>query len=127
VHLRTTGPTGNSQTEPSKSPRGGARYSTPRATKMVRIVQSVTTVTSARKTKRGKMENLPPNASSHSTTSTSPLPYVGLSAAVPLPLPLSAAGGGVGVRGRRNSYEKPRRLARSVAHAGRFSFPAVQV
>src|SRR5690242_7558611 len=44
----------NSQIDTSKKPRHGARYFIPRATKMVRMVEMVTTHTSAAKMNRGK-------------------------------------------------------------------------
>src|SRR5437899_13098182 len=48
----------NSQMLTSKKPRKGARTFHPRAIKIVRIVASVTTVVSAKKTRAGKLKTL---------------------------------------------------------------------
>src|SRR5438093_10111168 len=53
-------PMANSQMLTSKNPRTGARTFLPRATKMIRMVPSVTTHSSATKTSTGRAEKLNP-------------------------------------------------------------------
>src|SRR4051794_40839984 len=65
-------PMANSQMLTSKTPRSGARAFMPRATKIVRMVASVTTHSSATKTSRGSQGDIGMVASAISVTGPPP-------------------------------------------------------